>query len=234
MIRKLSISAMALAAFGMAAPAMAQQNLTGNGSTVDINIEVESIAILEVLNPTGTMVIDNDFDNVMGNSTSDLPNQGASNRLSDYAQIRLMTNFQLSSLDISFPMTNNIRNLDADPTGNTTFNGLPCCEYFAAAAGPGGATLGVFPVVYNSDGFTDENATGFVYQNNSATAGNTVSNQGSRDASTPAPWIIPTPPMGLTDYAIGVSTNWGRTKLGEPLFAAPGTYTVTMTATMIP
>lgn len=236
MIRKLSVSAAALAAFGFAVPAMAQTNLIGDGATVNIDITVQEIAILEVLDAAGEMTIDNDADNTMGNTTSELGGAitggPASNRLDDYAQVRLMTNFQLDSIEIDAPWTNDIRDFTADPTGNTTFNGSGF-DYFAAATGPGGNTLGVFPQVYNSDGFV----AGAPYGPLSGTAGATASIQGTRDASGPNPYVIGSanlPANGLKDFAIGVSTNWSRTLLGEPLFAEPGTYTVILTATMIP
>jgi hypothetical protein len=33
---------------------------------------------------------------------------------------------------------------------------------------------------------------------------------------------------------LGVSGNWSNTRIGEPVFAAPQTYEVTLTATLVP
>jgi len=60
---KYTVSAIALATMGVAAPAMAQE-------TVNIDVQVQNVAFLETTDSSGSMTIDNDEDTFMGNPSS--------------------------------------------------------------------------------------------------------------------------------------------------------------------
>jgi hypothetical protein len=208
MIRKLSISAITLAAVGMAAPAIAAE-------TVDVDIEVQSIAFLETTDTSGFMVIDDSADTVMGNPSSGnslFPGDPGA----DYAEIKLSTNVDVAGIDVDFPRTNGIKNFSsADYFGVATCTTPTTC---------GTTTLGTFPQV----GVLTGAGGGLVGPGNTMQVhdGSNTSLEVDNDGVA----------FGNGEHwlAIGVSTNWDRTLVGEPTFAQPGTYSMTLTATIIP
>src|SRR6056297_2476273 len=100
MLNKLTISAAALAAFGMAGAASAQE-------VVNIDVLVEEIAQLVASDTTGAMTVDGTADRFMGNTASGTGVEPFAT--GDYATVRLNTNHSVDSLEVTFPQTNGIR-----------------------------------------------------------------------------------------------------------------------------
>ena len=212
MITKLSVSAAALAALGLAAPAMAE-NLYDDDVTVDIEVEVQQIATLEVEAATARMVIDDDNDNFMGNPTS------GGNDFSNVASVKLATNFDVDSIRFSFddidgsvpgPQSNQQGNYNAawteafgDAGSNTRAQGsLAVLPQGVLLDGPGG----------NMVGNTFFGAGAIDVTNSGAPFGN-----------------------GVHYAGIGVSTNWGNTFDSQGLdFAEQDLYVAEFDATIVP
>ncbi|MBK5942661.1 hypothetical protein [Halorhodospira halophila] len=176
-------------------------------AVVEIDVTVEEIAVLDVIRSQGSMVIDDDSDTFMGTPSSD----GSVFSGGDLAVIRLSTNYDVGAIQVDFERQSGFR--QPDPS-----------TYFGVAKGNNtDNTLGVWPQIANWD---DES------QNIPSGGGSMTSHSGSdvplnhdRDA-----------PFGNGQhyFALGVSTNWDRTLPEEPEFAAPDTYNIELTATVIP
>lgn len=235
MPKKLLVSLATFAAVCMTAPAMAQPNVQyfPDPAVADINIHVEEIAELIVTDAVGNMYIDNSYDTHMGNPSSLVADGGTQPfATGDWAAMRLNTNFTVTSVNVDFDQVANIRRREnpAWPANSANFNGTGF-DYFGRAlctSGPctPGATLGVFPQIWSVNETTNT-FFGTPGQRAFATLGAPLilNGPGHNGAGFPNNTYL----MGL-----GVSTNWSRTLLGEPLFAAPGTYHIALTATIIP
>ena len=226
MIRTYTASALALAAASLAAPAMAQTNIIydPDPATVDVNVEVQDIAILEVLDDDGNMVIDDNSDTFMGNPSSS--GTTFDTNVGDFAELRLLTNFTVDSVDFTYDTVRNIRNDPTDPS--STFNGTGFENFGRAIGQSNGNVLGVYPqvgVVDSTGGIIGGGGGIFAHDGSpGGTAPRTISVDGP-DRSTPTGFA-----NGTHEFAVGVSTNWSRTRLTEPQFAEPDTYTLTIEA----
>ena len=226
---KLTTAAAAIAAMGFAGTAMAQQStiLNPDPAVMDIDVVVQEIALLEVIKSDGQMVIDDNSDNTMGNPTSALgtPTGGPVNSdPSVYAQMRLSSNFDVESITVNFPRTNNIRRREdaAWPANTATFNGTGF-DWFGVAEGAATTnTLGVFPQAIPFDG-TTVTAANIFYHDFAGNGPITITGPASGDI-----------PAGIQLYALGVSTNWTRTLVGEPVLALADTYSIQLEATITP
>lgn len=219
MIRKLSVSAVALASLGFALPVMASE-------TVNIDVTVQEIAELTVANPTGTMVIDSTTDSFMGNPSSS--GSVFNNATSTLAEIRLDTNYDIDNIEVSFPTVRGgnalgrVRGFD-----NTTYFGRATNIDANAAS----QTLGVWPQagVLDGPGGTIVGGGGSMQTNpadgNAIYVTNAIGNDVSGGVGAQIPFGNGTHYIGL-----GVSTNWTNTLNGEPVFAEPGTYAIELTA----
>jgi len=210
---KFAASAAALAT-AFAGPAMAAE-------TVNIDVVVQNIAFLETTDASGQMTIDNQDDTVMGNPSSSgsaWPGDAAAN----WAEIKLSTNHTVQGIDINFPRTNGIKNFGS-------------ADYFGKAIGVGsGDTLGVWPHagVLGSNGEIGGDVAGkgqgqCVWLHDGSNTSLQLMGDCRENGATGLG-------NGMHDIAIGVSTNWDRTLVGEPTFASPDTYSIAMTATIIP
>jgi hypothetical protein len=221
MLNKLTAGIVALGAVGFASSAMAAANLTP--VTVDLDVVVQEIAVLQVVNGTGSMIIDDHQDSLQGQPSSGASVYNAGT--GKYATMRLNTNFDVGSISITYPKISNIRRDEnaawpADGSADPTF-------WFGKAEGPGGI-LGVWPTA----GIVDE-TTGDIIN---ATGGGLI---GNNPASEDAPLVRTNTGgtafgAGTHQIALGLSTRWSRTPVGAPLFAAPGTYAIELTATIVP
>ncbi len=218
MITKLSVSAAALAALGLAAPAMAE-NLYGQGSTVDIEVEVEQIAVLEVESASARMFLDDESDPFMGRGST-----GGSFDAEDLAVLKLSTNFDIDALEVDFPKVRGgttadgrIRNFD----GSTQFG--------RAIGRNNGEILGVWPqagtlsapngsIIGGGGGIFGNPADGNPIQVTGPHRDNDTNGFGN----------------GVHYFGLGVSTNWTRTTNDGPMFAEPDVYDITLTATIVP
>jgi len=212
---KYTVSAIALATMGVAAPAMAQE-------TVNIDVQVQNVAFLETTDSSGSMTIDNDEDTFMGN-----PSSGGSlfdTATTDLAVIKLSTNYAVG-VDLDFPRiqggnaNGRVRNF----TNATFFGEAPCIT----ACGDS-TVIGVWPHI---GGLTAEN--GSIVGG----GGGILSHDGS-DSSLELFGPTRQDTGGFENgehfLGLGVATNWDRTVNGEPQFASPGTYGITLTATILP
>jgi hypothetical protein len=229
MFKTTTLSAAALAAAGFAAPAMAQQNLIYDpDSTVDVDVLVERIAVLEVVDGQGKMIIDDDSPSFMGNPSSS--GDVFDTSVGDFAELRLSTNFDIESVDFSYDTVRNIRNDPTDPS--STFNGTGF-EVFGRAIGQtSGNVLGVYPQVGVLDGAGNIIGGGggiFVHDGSSGPLGTRTISVDGPDKSTPTGFA-----NGTHEFAVGVSTDWSRTRLTEPQFAVQDTYRITLDATIVP
>lgn len=206
MIRKLSVSAAALAALGFAVPAMA------NPVTVDIDVVVQQVAELNVLAGAASMTIDDSSDTFMGQPSSG----GSSFDAADLAVIQLNTNFDVTSIDITYDKVDDIA-------------GFGTGVWFGEAIGGGtNNTLGVWPQA----GVLDS-PTGSVIGGGGGMIGNDSSSSTApivRTNTGGAPFG-----NGMHYIGLGVSTNWDRVPAAGPeVFAAPDTYSIELTATIVP
>ncbi|MCG5527332.1 MULTISPECIES: hypothetical protein [Halorhodospira] len=176
-------------------------------AVVEIDVTVEEIAVLDVIRSQGSMVIDDDSDTFMGNPSSG----GSVFSGEDLAVIRLSTNYDVNAIEVDFDRLDGFRQPDSS-------------TYFGVATGTTlGNTLGVWPQIANWDNDT---------QNIPSGGSSMTTHSGSDEPlthDTGAPFG-----NGQHYFALGVSTNWDRTLLGEPEFAAPDTYNIELTATVIP
>lgn len=206
MIRKLSVSAVALAALGFAAPAMA------NPVTVDIDVVVQQVAELNVLEGSASMTIDDSSESFMGQPSSG----GDSFDAADLAVIQLNTNFDATSVDISYDKVDDIF---------TFGSGF----WFGEAIGADtGNTLGVWPqagVLDSPTGSVIGGGGGMIgNDSSSATAPLVRTNTGGGAFGN-----------GMHYIGLGVSTNWNRVPASGPeTFAAADTYSIELTATIMP
>ena len=83
---KFGLSVAALATAGLAAPAMAAE-------TVNVNVQVEEIAVLSTTQASATMIIDDNQDGFMGNPTS-----VAKDNFGNVAAVQLETNFSVDAV----------------------------------------------------------------------------------------------------------------------------------------
>jgi len=216
---KLAASAAALAT-AFAGPAMAQ-SLSGSPATVDIDVIVDQIAELSVTDDTGVMVVDDSNDNFMGNPAGANPDGDGSifnNINGTLAELKLSTNFDVSNIQVDFPKVQG-------GNANGRIRNFTNTTYFGEAIGGGnGHTLGVWPQVGVLDGPGGTiTGGGGVMQGNPADGSPIMAdNNGSAFDN------------GDHHLALGVSTNWTRTANGEPLYAEPDTYSIQLTATIVP
>lgn len=216
MLKKMTVGVSALAMMGFAGSAMAQANLIGSPATVDIDIIVEEVAELVVINSNATMIIDDTSDSFMGTTST-----GSSFDAADLAVLQLNTNFDVSSIDITYDKVNNIRDFGA-------------ATWFGEAVLAGGSSananevLGVWPQAGILSG-----ATGSIIGGGGGMAGN--------DASSDTIGVVRTNTgggafgNGSHYIGLGVSTNWDRVPASASnTFAAAGTYNIALTATIVP
>jgi len=209
MLKKITVGVSALAMTAFAGSAMASP------VTVDIDVVVQNIAELNVLTGAASMTIDDSSDTFMGQPSS----TGSSFDAADLAVIQLNTNFDVSSINISYPKTNGIG-------GDHT---LGLSGWFGQAIGSvSGNTLAVWPQACVLPG-----ATGGCVGGGGGMIGN--------DSSSPVSSIVRTNTgggafgNGTHFIGLGVSTNWDRVPAAGPeVFAAPDTYSIQLTATIFP
>jgi len=217
---KFAISAAALAATGVAGPALSAE-------TVNVNISVENIAMLEVEAATGSMSLDvNSPASSMGfSNASDVC--GASN----VARLRLNTNYAVDHLRMDFPRVRNIR-LDGPNWPNET-DSRPQYEWFGRAENSNGTILGVYPFAAQSDGNGGCNVG---WHNGHGNYANSSSTNGvwhvTKGYSSGSPGGQFTNGTHLVEF--GVSTDWDDTRIDQDVFAEPGLYTFAMQATIVP
>lgn len=213
-MRRITTALAALTAMGMTVPAMAQ-NLYYDGAAgaVDIDVEVEEIAYLNVVNGTGSMVIDDDQDSFMGNPSSDGSVTDAVG--GTLATIQLLTNFNIDAIRVNFDRVTGLRNF-----GTSAF--------FGEAIGVNsGNTLGVWPQIGSVDPATGTTSGQRLTSHDGSNTPLEIT--GAFHAGTQSGFAA-----GTHDFALGVSTNWDRTLPGEPEFAEPDTYQIQLTATIVP
>ncbi|MCG5532441.1 hypothetical protein LRF89_03185 [Halorhodospira sp. 9621] len=203
-MKKIAAGATTLVALGMALPAAAED------AVVDIDVTVEEIAVLDVITPQGSMVIDDDSDTFMGKPSS----EGSVFSGSDLAVIRLSTNYEVNAIQVDFDRQSGFRQPDS-------------ATYFGVAKGNNtDNTLGVWPQIANWD-IENQDIPG---------GGGAMTSHGGDDQ--PLTHNNNGAPFGNGEhyFALGVSTNWDRTldDDDEPLFAAPDTYNIELTATVVP
>lgn len=204
-----------LAAFAFAAltvvPAAASDT-----AEVQININVEEIAVLQVLSGIANVI-------VADSNRAGYPAPEAS-----LAKVRLFTNYCIGGLQIDFPRVAGLR------------GGFPS-HYYGRATGVGnGNTLGANPYAY----VTGPSGTQVAHGGVASTLNNTFFNP-----TTPLPGglnqplIMPGPSNnlcpepdgeGIFDLFLGAVTKWDLTLSPEPLFAAPDTYVIPLTVSIIP
>lgn len=216
MIRKLSVSAAALAALGLAAPAVAQTNLYGSPATVDIDVVVQNIAILTVTDPSAIAIVDSSGDLFMPNPSS------LGSDMTNFASVRLQTNFEVDALQVDFPRMNGIRN-----QSSATWFGRAECS--APSACGDTTAIGVWPQIGQiSGGSTSGQA---LWSHSGGNVALVAEGPHREDCQI---LNICGFPNGTHDMALGVAANWDRTLTGEPQFASPGTYEITLTTTIVP
>lgn len=218
-----SRSIAALAALGLGAPAAAQ-NLYGQGASVDVSIEVEKIAVLEVVKAEGSMIVDDALgsgdtmgqNRLMGRTSSGPGIEPFDGADADYAELRLKTNFTLDHVLFTF--------LDGEQQP-----GIDGRDNFGLAVRDGGSVadpddvLGVVPqacFVTSGSGGPSLSCMG------ATSPGEIVRDTGFPDSDIP---------NGVYDFALGVRANWTYTPSNSAnQFAAPGTYTLPIEATIVP
>ncbi|WP_397543758.1 hypothetical protein [Roseovarius salis] len=219
---KLGLSAAALAT-AFAGPAMSAE-------TVNIEVTVEDIAMLEVEKPTGTMTLDvNSPASSMGFSN---PANvcGATN----LARVRLNTNHDIDYLQMEFPRVRNIR-LDPDVPGSNWPNEIDdrsLYEWFGRAENGNNTILGVYPFAAQDDGSTcyvgwHNEHNGYSISSNTNGVWQVGKNFSSSSAGTEFT-------NGTHVVEFGVSTDWDDTRIDQDVFAEPGVYTFAMQATIVP
>ncbi len=172
---------------------------------IKINITVQEIAELAVINDVGSMVVDDTSYTFMGNPSSD----GDKYCIEDgqLAVIEMRNNFHVDAIQISYE--------------NAQFDS----KWLGVARGAEtGHSLGVRP----GGGYLIEDDTlSALYKNN--------------HYSSDAFFYIKGPTMsgsgfspGMHRFGLGVKTLWSWTFQGEPEYARPDTYSITLTATIIP
>lgn len=213
MLKKLSIGLAALATCGFAGQAFA--------ADVEVHILVEDIAFLVVENDTGNMIIDDGSDTAMGH-----PSSGGSllniNSPADYALVRLNTNHNISYVQGDFDTVDNIRNIGhVDwPADTAVHSGI--YQWFGKAIGQSDSqTLGVYPFLATVNEGTG--ALGTLHWHNDPPL---VPQDGDLRSSAYG--------NGTHLIAVGVAGQWANTLVGEPIFAAPQTYVIPITLTIVP
>ena len=206
--------------------AMAQS--IGDSAEVTVNVLVQEIYFLEVVQASGSMIIDDTEDTMQGQ-----PSSGGSvfNAMTgNYALVRLNTNFVVDAIRGDYNKINGIRNRDHPnyPANNATFDGTQF-EWFGEAVGQNtGGILGVFP----GAGLVDEATMNII-----GGGGGMAMNIGGSQADG---FIRNGPNAGNFGpgshlVAIGAATNWSRTPVSSPtLFAEPDTYSMAITLTVVP
>ena len=200
---RLSVAVTALT-LGLPAQAQAVQG------EVEIDLAVESVAILEVIQAEGEMLIDDGSFSFMGlpSSEGSIDNVTVGN----LAQMRLMTNFCLDFVVLEFPRRTGFRNTTAG-------------TYLGAAIGnQTGRTLGVLPRAFwvnPADGMLHQ--PGFVHGGSDdelLVRGPDGTNEQFCN--------------GIHVLGLGVETDWASTLQNEPEFIAPDTYVIPIMGTLVP
>jgi len=210
---KYTVSAIALATMGVAAPAMAQE-------TVDIDVQVMQVALLEVTQSSATMTIDDNSGPFMGNPSS------GGNDFSNVAKMKLSSNYDVSSIEVDFPRRANSQ-FNGGSSLSTFFGEATCQSGFCSTPSGSTTALGVFPAISTLDASGNFMNGGGVQQFHDGTNTSIVYDG---DSGAPSPGFA----AGVTEFGLGVGTKWDRTFVGEPTFAEPGTYSITLTATIMP
>ena len=206
-------TATASAALLLAAPAAADP------AEVTINVTVEQIAILTVLNGTGTKIIDAPPANggVFMLPESDAINATNINQ-ADIPVVQLETNFPISSMLMDFPRRNGFNR------GCSAAN--PGATFFGEAVRVGG------------DSAVDEDVLGVWPQ--MARVVNAAGDLGPRTLhncnNNPLSFTNAAPyGNGVHQFALGVSARWDNTlQTSSNFFAAPGVYAIELSLTMVP
>ncbi|SEP23733.1 hypothetical protein SAMN04490248_1485 [Salinihabitans flavidus] len=184
-------------------PVVAQGN-------VDVDVEVEEIAILEVDQSKGTMLIDDASFTVMGNPSDEgsVLDSGEGN----YASVGLRTNTCLDFVLVEFPRSAGFRNV---PDG---------AQLGVATGQASGNSLGVWPRVFRVDP-----ATGAFRPDPAVHDGSD-----SDLAVTGLTGVTKDFCNGSHKLALGVGTAYDITLDGEQAFAPPDTYIIPLTGTLVP
>ncbi|MFN4273246.1 MAG: hypothetical protein ACK4F5_10570 [Aliihoeflea sp.] len=208
--------------------AMAQTIYDPDPAVVTVNVLVQEISFLQVVQASGSMIIDDTEDTMQGQPSSGGSVFNAST--GNYALVRLNTNFVVDAIRGDYTKINGIRNRDHPnyPAANATFDGT-AFEWFGEAIGQNtGGILGVFP----GAGLVDEATMNII-----GGGGGMAMNIGGSQVDG---FIRNGPNAGNFGpgshlVAIGAATNWSRTPVSSPtLFAEPDTYSMAITLTVVP
>jgi hypothetical protein len=214
MIRKVSAT-VAAGALMASAPAMADEPNTTDPVNFNAEVKVQQIAELEVEDATASMVVDNPQD-----SFQSQPETGSQFNASDgnLAVLKLRTNFQVDAVEIDFETESGFGPPDSDVTN----------AQFGVAKNEEGEKLGVFPQagVLKDNGDIIGSSNG-IFLHRGKDEPLQVTGKTRQDDSGFGP--------GVHRIGVGVSTSWNRDKVSsETEFAEPGTYTIGMTASIVP
>jgi hypothetical protein len=214
MIRKLSAT-VAAGALMASAPAMADTPDTTGPVDFNAEVQVQEIATLEVENGTASMVVDDTNDDFQGQAGSEGSEFNAS--AGNLAVLKLSTNFTVDAVEIEFPTDSGFGPPDSD---------LPSLEFGVATNGD--EQLGVFPQagVLNDSGDIIGGGGG-MFLHGGEDEPIQVTGETRDDDSGFGP--------GVHRIGVGVSTSWNRDRVdSDTEFADPGTYTIGMTASIVP
>jgi hypothetical protein len=179
-------------------------------NSADVDVVVQEIAVLEVDQSEGLMLINDASLTVMGNPSDegDVLDSGDGN----YAGFRLLTNICLDFVLVEFPRETGFRNV---PDG---------AQLGVATGQQSGNSLGVRPRVYRVDP-----ATGFFLPEPAVHDGSDT------DLAVTGPTGVNEKFCnGIHRLALGVATAYDITLDGEQAFAPPDTYIIPLTGTLVP
>jgi len=198
------ISSSIMIVAGLAAVPVAAQG------DANVDVLVQEIAILEVAQSDGFMVINDTSFSVMGNPSSDGDVLDGGN--GNYARVALRTNVCLDLVLVEFPRAAGFRN-------------APAGSRLAVATGQDtGNSLGVWPRAFRIDTVTgDFMADAFVHDGSDS------------DLSVSGPsGLTQDFCNGVHELALGVATAYDITLDGEQALAPPDTYIIPLTGTLVP